>query len=80
MADHKEALQTAFATTHGDNVLPSIFEVLAQENLNSSVRPAAEYLCKVSGFISNFILFANNCLYFIFPQKCIIYLYKHRFV
>ncbi|XP_077974541.1 peroxisome assembly protein 12-B-like [Styela clava] len=47
MADmFSETLQTAVATQE-EYQLPSIFEVLAQENLRASVRPAFEHLTKV---------------------------------
>lgn len=41
-----DTLETAVAI-HSTENLPSIFEVLAQENLKSSLRPAFEYLVKV---------------------------------
>ena len=45
MAEFGDALSTAISQS--DSEKPSIFEVLAQDNLNVAVRPAIRHLIKV---------------------------------
>lgn len=57
MAEFGDALSTAI-TSQNENK-PSLFEVVAQDNLNAAVRPAMKHIIKVSDILAhiNYIMF-----------------------